>query len=126
MNERQRRLRSGAAIVIAVAVIGSLAGLATAVEEESPLVGSWTLTISMGGKEFDVNVVVNADLTGTATWEWSDDASNLENVVTEGNEASFACPDILGLEFYGTIEGDTYAGEVASDYGDGEFDGVQN
>ena len=45
--------------------------------------------------------------------------------MSEGNEASFGCPDIIGLEFWGTIDGDTFEGEVASDYGDGEFSGVR-
>jgi hypothetical protein len=119
-------LRGGAAIVVALAVVGSLAGLATAGEDESPLVGSWTLTISMGGKDFDVTVNVNPDLTGTAEWEWGDEAAELENVVSEGNDASFGCPGILGLEFTGTIDGDTFEGDIESDYGDGVFYGVRN
>jgi hypothetical protein len=119
-------LRGGAAIVVALAVVGSLAGLATAGEDESPLVGSWTLTISMGGKDFDVTVNVNPDLTGTAEWEWGDEAAELENVVSEGNDASFGCPGILGLEFTGTIDGDTFEGDITSEYGDGTFSGVRN
>ena len=63
MKKSQRRMTGGAAIIVALAVVVSLAGLATAGEDESPLVGSWTLTITMGGKDFDVIVVVNPDLT---------------------------------------------------------------
>jgi hypothetical protein len=122
----QSWLRGGAAIVVALAVVASLSGIATAGEgEKSPLVGSWDITISMGGKDFDVMVTVNADLTGSAEWEWGDEAAELENVVSEGNDASFACPGILGLVFTGTIDGDTFEGGVTSDYGDGEFAGVR-
>ena len=122
-----QRLTKGAAIMVALAAVFAMAGNATAGDgEESPLVGSWTLTISMGGKEFDVNVVVKPDLTGTAEWEWGDEAAELENVVSEGNDASFACPGILGLVFTGTIDGDKFEGDVTSDYGDGTFDGVRN
>ena len=122
-----QRLTKGAAIMVALAAVFAMAGNATAGDgEESPLVGSWTLTISMGGKEFDVNVVVKPDLTGTAEWEWGDEAAELENVVSEGNDASFACPGILGLVFTGTIDGDNFEGDVTSDYGDGTFDGVRN
>ena len=122
----QSWLRDGAAIVVALAIVSTLTGIATAGEgETNPLVGSWDITISMGGKDFDVMVTVNADLTGTAEWEWGDEAAELENVVSEGNEASFACPGILGLVFTGTIDGDKYEGGVTSDYGDGEFAGVR-
>jgi len=127
MKTNHRKMTGGAVLIVVLAVVVSLAGSATAGEgEKSPLVGSWTLTITMGAKDFDVTVVVNPDLTGTAEWEWGDEAAALENVVSEGNSASFACPDILGLEFDGSIDGDTFAGDVTSDYGDGEFDGVRN
>jgi hypothetical protein len=117
----------GPAVIVALAVIGSFAGLAAAEEgEKSPLVGSWTLTITMGAKDFDVTVTVNPDLTGSAEWEWGDEAAELENVVSEGNDASFGCPGILGLEFTGTIDGDTFEGDITSDYGDGTFSGVRN
>jgi len=118
---------SGAIIVVALVIVGSLAGTATAGDDaKSPLVGSWTLTVSMGAKDFDVTVNVNPDLTGTAEWEWGDEAADLEDVVSKGGDASFSCPDILGLEFYGSIDGDTIEGEVSSDYGDGTFSGVRN
>ena len=127
MKNRQRGLRVGAAIIVALAVVGSLAGSAIAGDDEkSPLVGSWTLTVTMGAKDFDVMVVVNPDLTGIAGWDWSDDDADLENVVSEGNDASFGCPDLLGLEFKGTIDGDTFVGDVTSDYGDGTFSGVRD
>ena len=126
MKTSQHWMKSGAAIIVALAVVVSLAGLATAGEGESPLVGSWDLTITMGAKDFDVMVVVNPDLTGTAEWEWGDEAAELENVVSEGNDASFGCPGILGLEFTGTIDGDTFEGDITSDYGDGTFTGVRN
>jgi hypothetical protein len=120
-------LKGGAVIIVALAMVASLAGTATAGDDaKSPLVGSWTLTVSMGAKDFDVTVNVNPDLTGTASWEWADEPADLENIVSEGNDASFDCPDIIGLEFAGTIDGDTFEGEVVSDYGDGEFDGVRN
>ena len=123
MTYRQPRLMSGAIIVVALVIVGSLAGSATAGDDEkSPLVGSWTLTVSMGAKDFDVMVVVNPDLTGTAGWDWSDESADLEDVVSEGNNASFACPDLLGLVFMGSIDGDTFE----SDYGDGTFSGVRN
>jgi hypothetical protein len=93
---------------------------------KSPLVGSWTLTVTMGGKNFDVNVVVNPDLTGTAGWQWSAEIADLESVVSEGKDASFGCPGIIGLEFQGSIDGDTFEGDVASDYGDGTFTGVRD
>ena len=122
----QSCLRGGAAIVVALAVVGTLTGIATAGEgETSPLVGTWDITISMGGKDFDVMVTVNADLTGTAEWEWGDEAAELENVVSDGNNASFACPGILGLVFTGTIDAEKFEGGVTSDYGDGEFAGVR-
>jgi hypothetical protein len=54
----QSCLRGGAAIVVALAVVGTLTGIATAGEgETSPLVGTWDITISMGGKDFDVMVI---------------------------------------------------------------------
>ncbi len=127
MKFRQCGLKGGAVIIVALAMVASLAGTATAGDDaKSPLVGSWTLTVSMGAKDFDVTVNVNPDLTGTASWEWADEPADLENIVSEGNDASFDCPDIIGLEFAGTIDGDTFEGEVVSDYGDGEFDGVRN
>jgi hypothetical protein len=127
MKRSQNEMKGRVAIMVALAVVSSLAGSAQAGEsEQSPLVGSWTLTISMGDKDFDVMVVVNPDLTGTAEWEWGDETAELENVVSEGNDASFACPDILGLEFKGSIDGDTFEGDVTSDYGDGTFTGVRN
>jgi len=119
-------MKSGAAIAVALAVVGFFAGSATAGEGESPLVGTWDLTITMGAKDFDVMVVVNPDLTGTAEWEWGDEAAELENVVSEGNDASFGCPGILGLEFTGTIDGDTFEGDITSDYGNGTFSGVRD
>ena len=120
-------MKGRVAIIITLAMVGSLTGLAMAGDEaESPLVGSWTLTITMGAKDFDLTVVVNPDLTGTAEWEWGDEAAKLENVVSEANDASFGCPDILGLEFSGTIDGDTFEGDVTSDYGDGTFSGVRD
>jgi len=112
-----------------VVIIGVLAivGSATAGDEEkSPLVGSWTLTVSMGAKDFDVTVNVNPDLTGTAEWDWADESAALEDVVSNGSDASFACPDLLGLVFFGSIDGDTFEGDVESDYGDGTFSGVRN
>jgi hypothetical protein len=125
MKTSQRWMK-GAAILVALAAVCAIAGNATAGDgEESPLVGSWTLTISMGAKDFDVTVVVNPDLTGTAQAEWSGETADLENVVSEGNDASFACPDILGLEFKGSIDGDIFEGDVNSDYGDGAFYGVR-
>ena len=127
MKYRQPRLMSGAIIVVALVIVGSLAGIATAGDDEkSPLVGSWTLTVTMGAKDFDVTVNVNPDLTGTAEWEWGDEAAELENVVSEGNDASFGCPGILGLVFTGTIDGDTFEGGVTSDYGDGTFTGTRS
>ena len=126
MKTSQRWMK-GAAIIVALAAVCAIAGNATAGDgEENPLVGSWTLTISIGAKDFDVTVVVNPDLTGTAEWEWGDEAAELENVVSEGNDASFGCPGILGLEFTGTIDGDTFEGDITSDYGDGTFSGVRN
>jgi hypothetical protein len=126
MKADQRWMKGGAAIFVALAAVGALAGIATAGEgETSPLVGSWDLTVSMGGKDFDVMVTVNPDLTGTAEWEWGDEAAELENVVSEGNDASFGCPGILGLVFTGTIDGDNFEGGVTSDYGDGTFAGVR-
>jgi len=127
MKADQRWMQGGAAIFVALAVVGTLAGIATADEgETSPLVGSWDLTVSMGGKDFDVMVTVNPDLTGTADWEWGDEAAELENVVSEGNEASFGCPAILGLVFTGSIDGENIEGDVDSDYGPGTFSGVRN
>jgi len=127
MKKSQRKMKGRVAIIVTLAMVGSLTGLAMAGDEtESPLVGSWTLTVTMGAKDFDVMVVVNPDLTGTAGWDWSDDDADLENVVSEGNDASFGCPDLLGLEFKGSIDGDTFVGDVTSDYGDGTFDGVRN
>ena len=127
MKYRQPRFMSGAIIVVALVIVGSLAGSATAGDDEkSPLVGSWTLTVSMGAKDFDVMVVVNPDLTGTAGWDWSDESADLEDVVSDGNNASFACPDLLGLVFFGSIDGDTFEGDIESDYGDGIFSGVRN
>ena len=126
MRTSQRWMK-GAAIIVALASVCAIAGNATAGDgEESPLVGSWTLTISMGAKDFDVMVVVNPDLTGTAEWDWGDEAADLENVVSEGNDASFGCPAILGLEFKGSIDGDTFEGDVTSDYGDGTFTGTRS
>jgi len=117
----------GAAIIVALAAVCVIAGNATAGGgEESPLVGSWTLTISMGAKDFDVTVVVNPDLTGTAGWDFGDESADLENVVSEGNDASFACPDLLGLEFSGSIDGDIFEGDIDSDYGPGTFSGARN
>jgi len=126
MKTSQHWMKSGAAIAVALAVVGFFAGSAVAGEGESPLVGTWDLTITMGAKDFDVMVVVNPDLTGTAEWEWGDEAAELENVVSEGNDASFACPGILGLEFTGTIDGDTFEGDITSDYGNGTFSGVRD
>jgi len=127
MKYRQPRLMSGAIIVVALVIVGSLAGIATAGDDEkSPLVGSWTLTVTMGAKDFDVTVNVNPDLTGTAEWDWADEPVNLEDVVSKGSDASFACPDLLGLVFFGSIDGDTFEGDIESDYGDGVFNGVRN
>ena len=127
MKYRQPRLMSGAIIVVALVIVGSLAGSATAGDDEkSPLVGSWTLTVTMGAKDFDVTVNVNPDLTGTAEWDWADEPVNLEDVVSKGSDASFACPDLLGLVFFGSIDGDTFEGDIESDYGDGVFNGVRN
>jgi len=127
MKYRQPRLMSGAIIVVALVIVGSLAGSATAGDDEkSPLVGSWTLTVTMGAKDFDVTVNVNPDLTGTAEWDWADESVDLEDVVSKGSDASFACPDLLGLVFFGSIDGDTFEGEIESDYGDGTFAGVRN
>ena len=127
MKYRQPRFMSGAIIVVALVIVGSLAGSATAGDDEkSPLVGSWTLTVTMGAKDFDVTVNVNPDLTGTAEWEWGDEAADLEDVVSKGSDASFACPDLLGLVFFGSIDGDTFEGDIESDYGDGVFNGVRN
>jgi len=127
MKNRQPKLMPGAVIIVALVIVGSLAGSATAGDDEkSPLVGSWTLTVSMGAKDFDVMVVVNPDLTGTAGWDWSDESADLEDVVSDGNNASFACPDLLGLVFFGSIDGDTFEGDIESDYGDGIFSGVRN
>jgi hypothetical protein len=125
MKSSQRWIK-GAAITLALVAVCVFAGNATAGEDESPLVGSWTLTITMGAKDFDVTVVVNPDLTGTAEWDWADDSADLENVVSEGNDASFDCPDLLGLEFKGSIDGDIFEGDVNSDYGPGTFSGVRN
>ncbi len=126
MKVSQRLMKGGTAIIVALAVVGTLAGCATLCGgAKSPLVGSWTMTASMGGKDFDVMVVVNPDLTGTAESEWSGETVELENVVSEGNAASFSCPDLYGLAFKGTIAGDTIEGEVSSDY-DGTFTGVRN
>ena len=127
MNARKHWIAGRAAMIVALVVVGTMAGYASAGDgEESPLVGSWTLTITMGAKDFDVTVVVNPDLTGTAEWDWEGDSADLENVVSEGNDASFGCPGILGLEFTGTIDGDTFEGDITSDYGDGTFSGVRN
>jgi hypothetical protein len=127
MKASQRWMKAGAAIIVTLAVVGTLAAHATeGGGEKSPLVGSWTLTVSMSGKDFDVTVVVNPDLTGTAEAEWSGETVDLENVVSEGSDASFGSPDLFGLVFTGTIDGDTFEGDVTSDYGDGTFTGVRN
>ena len=127
MKKSQRKMKGRVAIIVTLAMVGSLTGLAMAGDEpESPLVGSWTLTVTMGAKDFDVMVVVNPDLTGTAEADWSGEAADLENVVSEGSDASFGCPDLLGFAFTGNIEGDTFEGDVTSDYGDGTFTGERN
>ena len=127
MKVSQRWKKGGAAIIVALAVVGTLAGCATAGgRAKSPLVGSWTLAADMGGKEFEVKVVVNPDLTGTAESEWSDEAAALENVVSEGSAASFSCPNLYGLAFKGSIAGDTIEGEITTEYDDGTFTGVRN
>lgn len=127
MKVSQRWKKGGTAIIVALAVVGTLAGCATVRgRAESPLVGSWTLTASMGGKDFDVTVVVNPDLTGTAETEWSGETADLENVVSEGSAASFSCPDLYGLAFEGRIAGDTIEGDVAGEFADGTFTGVRN
>jgi hypothetical protein len=92
----------------------------------NPLVGTWTLTVSMGGKIFDVTVIVNPDLTGTAEAAWSGETHDLEHVVSEGSDVSFSCPDLFGLAFKGSIDGDAIEGGVTGDYDDGVFTGVRN
>jgi hypothetical protein len=101
-------------------------GDASAGRAESPLVGSWTLTVSMGAKDFDVIVVVNPDLTGTAEAEWSGETADLESVVSEGTGVRFSCPGLYGIEFEGSITGDSMEGDVKGDYDDGVFIGVRN
>ena len=62
MKVSQRLMKGATAIIVALAVVGTLAGCATlGGGAKSPLVGSWTMTASMGGKDFDVMVVVNPD-----------------------------------------------------------------
>jgi hypothetical protein len=127
MKAQHHWMKGGAAIILAAAVLGTLTGCTTTGgSAPSPLVGSWVLTVSMDEKDFDVTVVVNPDLTGTAEWEWTEGTSELENVVSEGNNASFGCPEIIGLVFTGSIDGDTIEGDVDSDYGAGTFSGVRN
>ena len=127
MKASQRLRKIGTAIIVTLAVVGALAGSATAGDsEQKPLVGSWTLTVTMGDKSFGVEIVVNPDLTGTAEADWSGEAADLENVVSEGSDASFGCPDLLGFAFTGNIDGDTFEGDVTSDYGDGTFTGVRD
>jgi len=127
MKASQCWKKGGTAIIVALAVVVTLAGCATiGGGAKNPLVGSWTMTVSMGAKDFDVAVVVNPDLTGTAESGWSGETADLENVVSEGSAASFSCPDLYGLEFKGNIDGDTIEGEVTSEYDDGTFTGVRN
>jgi hypothetical protein len=127
MKTSESWMKGGAAVIVALAVVGALAGSATAGDDaKSPLVGSWTLTVTMDAKDFDVTVVVNPDLTGTAELEGFGEPADLENVVSEGSDASFGCPELFGLVFKGSIDGDTFEGDVTSDYGDGTFSGVRD
>ena len=80
----------------------------------------------MGAKDFDVTVVRESRSDRHRRVGLGGDTADLENVVSEGNDASFSCPDLLGLEFKGTIDGDTFEGDVDSDYGPGTFSGARN
>jgi len=131
MKTNQRWMNGTMAAVVAIVLVGTLAGCAMIRgEEKNPLVGSWTLSSDWGGgKTWELTLVVNTDLTGTVEDVEAGVSSDLSNVVSEGNAVSFSCVyGDMGFEvsFEGTITGDAIEGEFITDMGNATVTGVRN
>jgi hypothetical protein len=132
MKTNQRWMNGTVAVVMAIVLVGTLAGCATiGGGKKCPLVGSWALSSDWGGgKTGDLIMVVNPDLTGTLEDVDGGTSSDLSNVVSEGDAVSFSCvyPGSTEFEiaFEGTVTGDAIEGEFISDVGNASVTGVRN
>jgi hypothetical protein len=132
MKTNQRWMNGTVAVVMAIVLVGTLAGCASiGGGKKNPLVGSWSLTSNWGGgKTWEVTLVVNPDLTGTIEDAETGSSSDLSNVVCEGDAVSFDTTYPGGMEFEiafeGTITGDAIKGELVADVGNASVTGVRN
>lgn len=124
--------RSGMAVVMAMALVGVLAGCATGGgAPKNPLVGSWTLTVNSPMGESEQGLVVNSDLTGTLEMAEMGMSVDVTDVTAEGNNVSFKIVfDLGGQElpatFEGVVTGDAIEGEFVTDMGNASVTGVRN
>jgi len=109
-----KKLISGLLVVSVVFLVGCAAGT-------NPAVGAWNIEMNTPLGAMPAVLTINADGSGSMSADGLGSAP-LSGIMVDGNAVTFeASVDAQGqslvLDFTGTVDGDSLAGEFGSDFG---------